>query len=110
MRLTMPDSLLQKASEAITSPPARVISAFMTVGLIVDLRVRTEPSPKRTFAPSGVNPPICGRGNWGSNGMSSGFVQGTSRFASTARIVFDNPSVTSVNEGLSPLPRRVCDR
>ena len=47
----------------MTSPPARVIGAFRAAGLIVFLMYRTEPSPKRTFAPSGVNPPICGNGN-----------------------------------------------
>ena len=60
----------------MTSPPARVISVFRAAGLIVSLMYRTEPSPKRTFAPSGVNPPICGNGNLGSNGMSSGLVKG----------------------------------
>ena len=34
--------------------------------------------------------------------MSSGLVKGTSRWASTARIVFEVPSVTSRSEGLSP--------
>ena len=54
-----------------------------------DLMVRTQPSPNRTFAPSD-DPPIWGTGSAGSKGMSSGLVQGTSRLASTARIVFDN--------------------
>ena len=39
--------------------------------------------------------------------MSSGLVQGMSRLASTARMVFDVPSVISANDGLSPLPSMV---
>ena len=112
-RTAMPVGLTAAAScsservESITSPPARVIRALRTMGLIDFLMYRTEPSPKRALNPSGVKPPSCGRAACGSKGMSSGLVQGMSRLASTARIVFDVPSVMSANDGLSPLPSMV---
>src|ERR1700733_6816755 len=83
----------------MTSPPARVINAFRTVGLtFLDMNL-TAPSAKTALKPSGLKLPSSGTGPLGSKGMSSGLVQGISRLASTARIVFDVPSEMSMIEG-----------
>ena len=56
---------------------------------------RTEPSARRTLKPPGwVEPaPKSDGAAAGSNGRSSGLVQGTASLASTTMIVFDVPSV-----------------
>src|SRR5262249_32154501 len=62
-------------------------------------RNRTDPSAKAALKPSGVYPPSSGKGPFGSKGMSSGLVQGMSRWASTTRIVFEVPSVICTTLG-----------
>ena len=88
----------------ITSPPARVIRAFNVLGSICFLIARTEPSQNRTLNPSGHKPPRAGIAPLRSNGISSGLVQGTFPCHSTARIVFDVPSVIWLNVASVFLP------
>src|SRR4051794_20475151 len=83
----------------MTSPPDRVIKAFKTVGLIDFFREWTDPSAKSALKPFSQYPPSSGKGPVGSKGISSGLVQGMSRFVSTTTIVFDVPSVNSVIVG-----------
>ena len=65
---------------------------------------RTDPSARRTLKPPGWDEPApkSDGAAAGSNGKSSGLVQGTAFLASTTMIVFDVPSVISAS--LVPLP------
>src|SRR5579883_786916 len=94
-----PDERSQNESRPRGSPPSRVIKARRTTGAIDFLMYLTAPSAKTALKPSGVNPPSSGKGPLGSKGMSSGLVQGISRCASTARMVFEVPSVMSAMPG-----------
>src|SRR4051812_37042319 len=74
------------------SPPLYVIYALSRSGDIEATCVATWPSKKAVtkFTPKSPSGP---NGLLGSNGISVGFVQGTGLPDSTAKIVFDVPSV-----------------
>src|SRR5262249_57222946 len=77
----------------VTSPPLIVRIASKVVGSMLDLRNLAAPSAK-----TACEPPACGLARCGSSAplvqcTSSGFVHRTGASASSARIVFDVPSV-----------------